>query len=268
LLAGASAVEQTALVEIEPGEASDFYTGLVADVYRHLRSETFDPDPYARFVERSGQPALELGCGDGDPILDLLERGLDVHGLDSSADMLDRCRAAARERGLDVTLHHATFEAMDLGQRYRSIYLAGATFNLLTDDSAAQRALERIAAHLEPGGSALIPLFVPQQSGDSTIGHVRKRAATDGSTMSVTVLDFRRDEAKQRQTTRLRYEWTHGEVRRVTEREWILHWIERDLFAEMAERAGLSTKKVFAIDAPPTTPHDTAFTFVLQRPAS
>ena len=48
-----------------------------------------------------------LGCGDGDPLLALRAEGLDVEGLDSSADMLDRCRVRADAAGLDVVLHHA-----------------------------------------------------------------------------------------------------------------------------------------------------------------
>ena len=141
---------------------ADFYTGLVARIYGPLRSAVPDHRPYRAFIAASGEPALELGCGDGDPILDLRARGVDVEGLDSSADMLEGCRRAAADRGLEVTLHHGLMETMDLGRRYRSIYLAGPTFNLLADDTAAAQALGRIHAHLEPGGSALIPLFVPE----------------------------------------------------------------------------------------------------------
>ena len=140
-----------------PESPSQFYTGLIAATYRYLRSATPDPAPYERFVRRVGGPALELGCGDGDPLLDLVAAGLDVEGLDSSADMLDRCRQAAERRGLHVNLHLAGMEDMDLGRRYRSIYLAGATFNLLIDDATAGGALRRIAAHLHPGGVASSP---------------------------------------------------------------------------------------------------------------
>src|SRR4051794_24900290 len=75
----------------EPTEASQFYTGIVAEIYAPLRSRVPDPEPYARFIAASGEPALELGCGTGDPLLDLRARGLDVEGLDASADMLARC---------------------------------------------------------------------------------------------------------------------------------------------------------------------------------
>jgi hypothetical protein len=39
---------------------------------------------------------MEIGCGDGDPLLALRHLDLDVGGLDSSSgDMLERCRANA-----------------------------------------------------------------------------------------------------------------------------------------------------------------------------
>jgi hypothetical protein len=53
-------------------------TDLVARLHQPLRSSAPDPAPYVRFIERSGEPALELGCRDGDPLLDLRPRGLDV----------------------------------------------------------------------------------------------------------------------------------------------------------------------------------------------
>ena len=245
-------------------EPADFYTGVVAEMYRHLRSETFDAEPYARFIARWGQPALELGCGDGDPILDLVARGLHVEGLDSSADMLERCRVAADERGVDVVLHLATFQSMDLGRRYRSIYLAGATFNLLPDDAAAEAALERIAAHLEPEGAALVSLFVPQTTDAADVGSVREHLMPDGALMRLTVLDAERDEAERTQTTTLRYELIDGDRHTTADRSWILHWIEQEAFATMAERAGLSVRGVYADGGTPATSHDTAFTFVLQ----
>ena len=242
--------------QIDP---ADFYTGLVAELYRHLRSETFDPAPYARFIERAGEPALELGCGDGDPILDLRARGLDVEGLDSSADMLARCQKAAAARELDVTLHHATFQTMGLGQRYRSIYFAGATFNLLPDDDTANDALARIAGHLHPDGAALIPLFVPQAPVESDIGKVTEHVTEDGAIMRVTVLDIVRDEVARDQITELRYEFTDGVDHQVIDRSWQLHWFEQDEFTEMAARAGLVTRSIRGEGGRPATTHDTAY---------
>jgi ubiquinone/menaquinone biosynthesis C-methylase UbiE len=249
----------------QPAAPADFYTGLVAEMYAHLRSETFDPEPFILFVERWGQPALELGCGDGEPLLALVDHGLDVDGLDSSADMLARCAASAKERGLDVTLHHARFETMDLDRSYRSLFLAGATFNLISDDDAARAALGRIAAHLEPGGAAMIPLFVPQVPTGIDAEAVREIQTDDGRTMRLVVGSIERNETARVQTTQLRYELDDGESTESTERDWVLHWFDQDTFQAMVDSVGLRTIGVYRNDEAPSTTHDTAFTFVVQR---
>lgn len=177
--------------------------------------------------------------------------------------MLERCSAAATERGLDVTLHYATFDEMRLDRQYRSIYLAGATFNLLPDDETAQAALGRIATHLLPDGSALIPLFVPQSPADSDIGKVREHVTDDGIVMRVTVVDIVRNETARDQITELRYELLRGNDHQIVNRSWKLHWFEQEQFATMAADAGLATRSVRQANGSPATSHDTAFTFVV-----
>jgi Methyltransferase domain len=241
-----------------------FYTGLVAATYRYLRSAKVDPGPYERFVRRVGEPALELGCGDGDPLLDLVASGLDVEGLDASSDMLERCRRAAGQRGLDVTLHLAGMEDMDLGRRYRSIYLAGATFNLLVDDATAGAALGRIAAHLEAGGVALVPLTIPTPTPPTILGEYREHVTEDGATMRLAVVAEERDEARRVQVAHLRYELAHGtDVVESTERSWVLHWHTQPDFHALADAAGLSVLAVLDPDGGPATPDATTFVFLL-----
>lgn len=243
-------------------EPALFYTGLVAELYAPLRSSgPPDPEPYARFIARSGEPALELGCGDGEPLLDLRARGLDVEGLDSSPDMLARCGAAAGERGLVVTLHESPMESMELVRRYRSIYLAGATFNLIVDDDTAWRALARIRAHLEPEGSALIPLLIPRPLPAAAIGVPRTHVTSDGRTMRCTVVSEERDEVARLQTAVLRYELEVGDERLVEERPWVLHWHTQEGFRQLLGDAGLLEGDVLAPDGRPAQPDDSQFTF-------
>jgi len=251
---------------VDQVEPALFYTGLVADLYAPLRaSGAPDPEPYLRFVRRSGEPALELGCGDGDPLLELRARGLDVEGLDSSPDMLARCRARASERGLAVTLHESSMQSMELRRHYRSIYLAGPTFNLLTDDDTAWRALARIRAHLEPDGSALVPLFVPPPVLPREIGRPRTHATADGATLRFTVTGVERDDAVRVQVNHTRYERERdGEVE-VLERDWVLHWYTQDGFRQLVGDAGLLVDELLAIDGTPAPPEATLYTFVLSR---
>jgi SAM-dependent methyltransferase len=244
-------------------DPSLFYTGLVAELYGALRSVTPDPEPYARFVARWGEPALEVGCGDGDPLLDLRSRGLDVEGLDSSPDMLARCRRAAAARDLDVVLHEQEMQAMALDRLYRSIYIAGPTFNLLPDDEAAASALDAIRRHLEADGAALIPLMIPAPTPDDVLGQPRVHMHDDGTEMRVTPVAETRDEAARCQTTTLRYERVAKTETVAEERPWILHWHTQAGFRELAARAGLDIRTLVTPTGSPAAPEDRAFVAVL-----
>jgi SAM-dependent methyltransferase len=247
-------------------DPSDFYTGIVAELYRPLRgSAAPDPEPYAAFIAASGEPALELGCGDGDPILQLRERGIDVEGLDSSADMLARLQARADEQGIEVVVHHSTIEAMELPRRYRSIFLAGPTFNLLPDDDTVWHALDRIRTHLEPGGGVLIPLFIPERTERRALGVTRTHVREDGAELRLTPVSETRDVANRLQITMLRYGIrTPDGVTTSEERPWALHWHTQDGFRGLAEEAGLTVSAVLAPDGSPAGPDDTVFVFWLE----
>ncbi len=246
-------------------EPSLFYTGVVAQIYGPLRSAGApDPSPYIRFIERYGEPALELGCGDGEPLLDLRELGFDIEGLDSSPDMLDRCRAAAAERGLDVVVHLQPMESMHLDRRFRSIFLAGPTFNLLPDDDTALRALNQIRLHLAPGGSVLIPLFEPQPTPPEAIGRVRHHVTVDGTRMSVTAVSEERDEAARCQTTMLRYELTTPTETVVDERPWLLHWYSQSDIHTLVEAAGLTVVRMLGEAGGPVGEHDNSCVMFLR----
>ncbi|WP_329270939.1 class I SAM-dependent methyltransferase [Streptomyces sp. NBC_01451] len=238
-------------------DPADFYTGIVADLYGPLKSSSQDPEPYADFIRQAGTPALELGCGDGDPLLDLRRRGLDVEGVDSSADMLERLRRRADEQGIRATVFHQRMETLDLPRRYRAIFLAGPTFTLLPDDGAALAALRGIRAHLTEGGTALVPLFTPAPTPAEQIGHVRTAAAPDGAELRFSVVAEEHDETARTRTTLLRYERHHGSDSSVVERPWVLHWYTRDQFDKLATTAGLTVTAVTDPDGKPVSADDT-----------
>jgi SAM-dependent methyltransferase len=238
-------------------DPADFYTGIVAELYGPLKSFSQDPEPYAAFIQQAAMPALELGCGDGDPLLELRRRGLEVDGVDSSADMLERLRRGADEQDTRVTVFHQRMEALNLPRRYRAIFLAGPTFNLLPDDATALAALRGIRAHLSEGGTALVPLFTPAPTPAEQIGRVRTAAAPDGADIRVSVVAEQRDETARTQTTLLRYERHHGSDSTIVERPWILHWYTRDQFEELATTAGLVVTAVTDPDGEPAPAHVT-----------
>lgn len=220
-------------------DPADFYTGLVVEAYARLKSTAFDPAPYAAFVSDSGQPALELGCGDGDPLLALLADGLDVEGVDSSGDMLARCRLRAQARGLEPVLHHQRMERLSLPRRYRAIFLAGPTFLLLGDDETALRALVALREHLHPEGRALVPLWVPPPTPEEELEAAREVVAEDGAVLRYTPLSESFDAVTRTRRTRTRYERRSAEGSETLERDWVLHWHTRESFTSLCAEAGL-----------------------------
>lgn len=247
--------------EPAPGpDPADFYTGLVADLYAPLRGSRTDPEPYATFVAGAGSPALELGCGDGDPLIELRRRGLDVEGVDSSADMLERCRRRAAAVGVEVTLHHQRMESLDLPRRFRSVFLAGPTFTLLPDDDLALRALRGIHDHLDVGGTALVPLWVPDPTPHADLGRARETTAADGARLRFTIRAEERDEATRTRRSQVRYERETAGGTTVVDREWLLHWHTPASFRALATAAGLD------LAGPPPPDDATYFTVRLHRP--
>lgn len=244
-------------------QPADFYTGIVAELYEPLKSFSPDPAPYARFIEQFGQPALELGCGDGEPLLDLRRRGFDVEGIDSSPDMLDRCRRKAAEADLQIVVHRQAMEDLDLPRRYRSIFLTGPTFILLPDDNTALRVLCGIHAHLHAEGAALVPLYIPPPTPPAQFGQVREARAEDGTVLRYSVIAESRDESARTQTATTRYEKHAAGVDTVIERPWVLHWHTQAGFADLATDAGFTATIIS--EAGHTPPDDSReFTFLLR----
>lgn len=166
------------------------YDGVVAEAYdTWLPVDEVWPEEvaYREVLSLATGPILELGCGTGRPLLRWLADGLDVEGLDASADMLGILRRHAKERGLDPTLHHADFAPLALGREFGAIVSLAGTFMLIDDVSRAESALHSYYAHLAPGGLLGLSLGASSADPDSSLAWRLRRTGTsdDGVTYVV-----------------------------------------------------------------------------------
>jgi len=156
------------------GERPDLeYVGLMALAWDPLRGDTSGwPDRafYLDLVRERGEPVLDVGCGTGRLLLDYLALGIDVDGVEISADMLAICRSKAAAAGLDVVdrLFEQAMEAMDLPRRYRTIIVPSSSFQLVVDPAAAAAAVRRFHDHLVPGGALALPFFPLAEASDES----------------------------------------------------------------------------------------------------
>jgi SAM-dependent methyltransferase len=149
------------------------YVGLMALAWDPLRGDTSgweDRAFYLDLIRERGEPVLDVGCGTGRLLLDYLALGIDVDGVEISADMLAICRSKAEAAGLDVDgrLFEQAMEAMDLPRRYRTIIVPSSSFQLVVDPIAAAEALRRFHAHLLPGGTLALPFYALAEAADES----------------------------------------------------------------------------------------------------
>jgi SAM-dependent methyltransferase len=103
--------------------------------------------------------ALELAIGTGRIALPLAARGVAVSGIELSEPMVAQLRAKPGGAGIPVTLGDMTTTRVE--GTFTLVYLVFNTINNLTTQDAQVACFENAARHLEPGGSFLIEVGVP-----------------------------------------------------------------------------------------------------------
>jgi SAM-dependent methyltransferase len=143
------------------GYRPETYGDRIADVYDRMAATMPDPvDCVDRLAELAGAgPALELGIGTGRIALPLAARGVEVHGIDASAAMVERLRAKPGGEAIPVTL--GDFAGLPVEGSFPLVYVVFNTFfSLLTQDDQV-RCFAAVADHLAPGGAFVLEAFVP-----------------------------------------------------------------------------------------------------------
>ena len=142
----------------------DWFAGKVAERYDSHLGERGDPAVIAETVEflaqRAGDgAALELGVGTGRIALPLARRGVPVHGIDLSPDMVAQLRAKPGGTELPVTI--GDFATTRVERTFTLVYLVFNTISNLTTQDAQVACFANAAAHLEAGGCFVVEVGVP-----------------------------------------------------------------------------------------------------------
>lgn len=102
----------------------------------------------ADFVARySPRTVLDAGCGTGRVGIELARRGVHVVGADVDASML----ATARRRAPDIDWVESDLAALDLGQVFDVVVMAG-NVPLFTPSGTHAALVAGVARHVAPGG--------------------------------------------------------------------------------------------------------------------
>ncbi len=87
---------------------------------------------YEQRIRANGGTALDQACGTGRHLFKLIQRGLNVHGADVSADALRFARIKAKGMKVHPEFYHQRMEDFEVPHRYGTIYIANGTFVVIS----------------------------------------------------------------------------------------------------------------------------------------
>ncbi|MCG5435093.1 class I SAM-dependent methyltransferase [Micromonospora sp. NPDC007208] len=198
-----------------------------------------DPAPAVDFLAdlADGGPVLELAIGTGRVALPLAERGLAVHGVEASEEMLAQLRAKPGGERIPVVV--ADMADVPVQGEFRLAYLVFNTLFNLVDAERQADCFRNVARVLSPGGAFVIETFVPDPRSFDSDEQVQVRDVTEDS---ATIRLHRYDRPAQRfirQTITFDGDGVH--LKPFAMRYAWPHQID-----EMAQRAGLRLTERYA----------------------
>jgi SAM-dependent methyltransferase len=104
-------------------------------------------------------PALELAIGTGRIAIPLVRRGIELHGLDSSAEMIAKLRE--KEGGAEVPVTMADIASFTVDTEYSLAFLVLNTLYALQSQEEQLGCFASVAAALRPGGHFVVEAFMP-----------------------------------------------------------------------------------------------------------
>lgn len=164
------------------------YYGMMAEFWDLFRGDTStweDRFFYLEAVRKYGQPVLAVGCGTGRILLDFMQQGLDIDGVDNSPDMLARLQEKAEKLSLQPNVHQQEMHQLSLPRKYQVILVPSSSFQLLLDASLPPLALNCFYEHLLPGGVLVMPFMTLCKEGDPLESESTREALRpeDGATI-------------------------------------------------------------------------------------
>jgi SAM-dependent methyltransferase len=208
-----------------------------ADVEAQRRA---DVPFYVDIARRAGGPVFEVGCGTGRVGLEILRAGVNYLGIDLVSPMVTLFRAKLEGEPEDLRkrarVKEGDLRSVQLDRRFACAIAPLEVLQHLLTEEDRRRALNRIKAHLVPGGLFVFDLTTPTYAqlasaadGDSGKPQVElEREGTGKPKLRRTVL-VKADPASQ--SLRLHREWVEvgprGGTKPLAQADLPLRWLHR-----------------------------------------
>jgi SAM-dependent methyltransferase len=151
----------------------------IAEEYDDLYEDEWDTDAAVERIAQlaAGGKVLEFGIGTGRLAVPLVARGIEVHGVDGSAEMVGKLRE--KPGGDAIPVHIGNFADVDAGRDFWLVVLAVNTIFALPDQQAQVACFANAARHLAAGGMFVVEAWVPDVGAFRQNRLVRPRVMRD-----------------------------------------------------------------------------------------
>ena len=109
---------------------------------------------------KSGDTVLDFGCGVGRHVLQLSAMGFNVTGVDYMPELIKRAQSSATQNQREgISFHEGDCRTIELHQRFAAVTCLYDVIGSFADQASNFKIIRNIAAHLLPGGRALISVM-------------------------------------------------------------------------------------------------------------
>ena len=129
---------------------ADFYDGLMQDAAYEKRCEYI-----IELMKRHNHDmgiTLDLACGTGSLTCELAARGVDVYGIDASAEMLSEAMQKSAERELEILYLRQKMQSIDLYGTIDTCVCTLDSINHLTNPDDVAKTFEKVAFFMNKDG--------------------------------------------------------------------------------------------------------------------
>ena len=214
---------------------------------RHQKELAF----YRAELKQCADPVLEVACGNGMILLELLQEGFDIYGFDISQEMLGSLFGKADALGQQEVRARVSRQNMvdfSYDLKFGGIYIPARSFLHLLSQEEQIRCLRNIHHHLQEGGKFLLNFFNPSlhyllaNAGPAEQFEFIKGFTNPETGESVRLL-CKQENDVVRQEQRILWRFSEGD--RTHDVPMKLRWIYKEEFQLLLRLAGFKKWKVY-----------------------
>lgn len=221
---------------------------LVSDIYDSYVTHDEDIPFFLEETKNEKGRILELMCGTGRVSVPMLEAGRQLVCVDYSPGMLEEFSRKIQDKRYPVKLVNADVTEISLGERFNLVLIPFHSFSEILEQEKQQRALSIVSEHLSGTGTFICTLQNPRKKIESADGRIKTLGSFPFKGGRVVVSLVNRYDEKNKLINGFQYYEIYDSEGRPSEKRTLeinFKPVKYGEFKVMAEKAGLSVKKVY-----------------------